>query len=317
MAGSVVAIGEILVEIMALDPGYGFREALRLEGPFPSGAPAIFIDQVGRLGVPAAMIGRVGDDDFGRLNIARLAASGVDVSGIAHDPGAVTGSAFVRYRPDGGRDFVFNIAASASGALTLGAAERRVLAGAAHLHVVGSSFFSARLREVIAEAIGAVKAAAGTISFDPNLRGEMLADPACAAALRETLGACDLFLPSAGEAERLTGAASDEAAITGLLAAGLGAAVLKRGAAGAIYRDRLGRIERGGFAVAEIDPTGAGDCFGATFIACRRRGLEAAVALDHACAAGALAVTRRGPMAGTAGLGEITALMAADGGRLG
>lgn len=38
-------IGEILVEIMALDPGHGFREPLRLEGPYPSGAPAIFIDQ--------------------------------------------------------------------------------------------------------------------------------------------------------------------------------------------------------------------------------------------------------------------------------
>ena len=42
----VVTIGEILVEIMATEPGDGFLAPIPLVGPFPSGAPAIFIDQV-------------------------------------------------------------------------------------------------------------------------------------------------------------------------------------------------------------------------------------------------------------------------------
>lgn len=69
MTGAIVTIGEILVEIMAVEKGTGFLEPQPLIGPFPSGAPAIFIDQVGRLGHPAAIVSAVGDDDFGRLNL--------------------------------------------------------------------------------------------------------------------------------------------------------------------------------------------------------------------------------------------------------
>ncbi|TIX36633.1 MAG: hypothetical protein E5V40_24395, partial [Mesorhizobium sp.] len=44
-----------------------------------------------------------------------------------------TGSAFVRYRPDGGRDFVYNIAESAAGQIRLTPEARRLAddAGAA------------------------------------------------------------------------------------------------------------------------------------------------------------------------------------------
>ena len=97
----VITIGEILVEIMATEIGDGFLEPIPLVGPFPSGAPAIFIDQVAKLGQPCGMIGCVGEDDFGRVNIERLRRDGVDVSAIAVDPDRPTGSAFVRYRADG------------------------------------------------------------------------------------------------------------------------------------------------------------------------------------------------------------------------
>jgi len=40
---SIVTIGEILVEIMATETGDGFLEPVKLIGPYPSGAPAIFI----------------------------------------------------------------------------------------------------------------------------------------------------------------------------------------------------------------------------------------------------------------------------------
>src|SRR5690349_7292135 len=94
----IATIGEILVEIMALERGDGFCEPLNLIGPFPSGAPAIFIDQAAKLGQPCGIVSCVGDDDFGRVNLDRLKRDGVDVTGIAVDPEAATGSAFVRYR---------------------------------------------------------------------------------------------------------------------------------------------------------------------------------------------------------------------------
>jgi len=47
-----------------------------------------------------------------------------------------------------------------------------------------------------------------------------------------------------------------------------------------------------------IDPTGAGDCFCATYIALTALGTPFARALSEANAAGARAVTVRGPMEG-------------------
>ena len=133
-SGPTICIGEILVEIVATTTGIGFLDAQPLVGPYPSGAPAIFIDQCGRIGGSAAMVGAVGDDDFGRVNIERLKRDGVDVSAIAIDPEFPTGSAFVRYRPDGSRDFVHNIATSAAARFDWTPAVRDLIGRSGHLH---------------------------------------------------------------------------------------------------------------------------------------------------------------------------------------
>ena len=148
----VITIGEILVEIMATGVGDGFLEPIPLVGPFPSGAPAIFIDQAAKLGQPCGMIGCVGDDDFGRLNVERLRRDGVDVSAIAVDPDRPTGSAFVRYRADGARDFVYNIRHSASGAIAPTAAADALIESADHLHVMGTALSSPALAAMVRDA---------------------------------------------------------------------------------------------------------------------------------------------------------------------
>lgn len=78
----VFTIGEILVEIMASKIGQPLDQPGIWNGPYPSGAPAIFIDQVTRLGVPCGIISCVGNDGFGDINIHRLAADGVDIRGF-------------------------------------------------------------------------------------------------------------------------------------------------------------------------------------------------------------------------------------------
>lgn len=309
---SVVTVGEILVEIMAVRPGEGFREPIELVGPFPSGAPAIFIDQVARQGVPCAMVGAVGDDDFGWLNIERLRRDGVDVSAIAVHPGAATGSAFVRYRQSGARDFVFNLRDSANRHIRIDAAATAVLAKAGHLHVVGSSLGAEPVAAAALKAIEVIKRQDGTVSFDPNIRKEMLAAPGFRDAMQRIIAATDLFLPSGDELQLF----SDQPdPIRDLLDRGIRAVVHKHGAAGARYVDRDTDIRQDAFTVEELDPTGAGDIFGATFVAGWLRGLAPAENLRLACAAGALAVTRKGPMEGVSSHAELVHFLGGAAGR--
>ena len=306
----VLTIGEVLVEIVATERGNGFREPVKLIGPFPSGAPAIFIDQVGKLGQAAAIISRVGDDDFGYVNLERLKRDGVDVSGIEVDPLGTTGSAFVRYREDGGRNFVFNIRHSACGAIELKGPAAALVETCTHMHVMGSSLYAPSVVESVLKATRTIKTNGGTVSFDPNLRAEILNSPGMREALAIVLGETDLFLPSGEELFLFSPADSEKEAIANLLKGGVKAVVLKRGAAGASYFDANGEISLPGFKVTEIDPTGAGDCFGATFVTFWLAGADPETALRYANAAGAKAVTRPGPMEGASTRAELDALIA-------
>jgi sugar/nucleoside kinase (ribokinase family) len=306
----LVTIGEILVEIMATTTGTGFREPQPLIGPFPSGAPAIFIDQVAKLGVPCGMIGAVGDDDFGRLNIDRLAADGVDVSAISIQPDSATGSAFVRYREDGSRDFVYNILRSANSRIELSPAAERLIASADHLHVMGSALSIPGVKTITETAVARVKAHGGTISFDPNVRKEMLGDATLGDVLGRILAATDIFMPSGDEILLFAPADDPAQAAQRLIAGGLAEIVLKRGAAGAQVFTPAGCVDGEPFSVNEVDPTGAGDCFGATFVVCRRLGMATDRALSYANAAGARTVTVKGPMEGASTFAELDIFIA-------
>ncbi|WP_306120057.1 MULTISPECIES: sugar kinase [unclassified Roseitalea] len=308
----VLVIGEILVEIMADNIGDGFLKPIALTGPFPSGAPAIFIDQVARMGQPCAILSTVGDDDFGRINLDRLAADGVDISGVAIVADRPTGSAFVRYRADGSRDFIFNILHSACGLLPDRQASDRLFGQADHLHVMGSSLSSPQIVALNLEAAWAVKARGGTLSFDPNLRKEILDAPGMRESMTEILSLTDLFLPSGDELFLLTEAKDEERAVQELLGRGVSVVVHKLGAQGVRHHDASGAMFMAALPVDEVDPTGAGDCFGGAFTALWLRGTEAREALAIAAAAGALAVTRRGPMEGAADLETLRAFVEQD-----
>ncbi|MGV8935707.1 MAG: sugar kinase [Allorhizobium sp.] len=301
----ILTIGEILVEIIANDRGNGFREPVSLVGPFPSGAPAIFIDQVGKLGQDCAIISRVGDDDFGHVNVDRLKADNVDISGIEIDPQGTTGSAFVRYREDGSRAFVFNIRHSACGTIELSGNAARLVDECTHLHVMGTSLYAPSVVDSVLRAIRTIKAKGGTVSFDPNLRPEILDSPGMREALKVVIAETDIFLPSGPELFLFAEAKTEAEAVKELLDSGIKAIVIKQGAAGATYFDATQTVSAPGFRVDEIDATGAGDCFGATFVTFWLAGAAPAEALNYANASGARAVTRKGPMEGASTRAEL------------
>jgi hypothetical protein len=310
MTGLLITVGEILVEIMATTVGNGFREPQNLVGPFPSGAPAIFIDQAARLGAPCAIIGAVGDDDFGRVNLDRLSADGVDISAIAVHPDIATGSAFVRYRADGSRDFVFNVRHSASGRIALTPEAKRIIAGARQIHVMGSSLTIPAVRTIVEYAVTTIKAAGGLVSFDPNIRKEMMSDAMLTSALRQILAVTDLFLPSGEEILLFADASDEQEAARRLISQGVKEIALKRGAAGAQVVTSAGVVTRAAFTVVELDPTGAGDCFGATYAVCRGKGMSTEQSLAYANAAGGRAVTVKGPMEGASTFADLDAFIA-------
>ena len=310
--GPTVCVGEILVEIVAATVGDGFREAQPLIGPFASGAPAIFISQCGRLGGRAAMIGAVGADDFGQVNLERLRGDGVDISAVSVDPDYPTGSAFVRYRKDGSRDFVYNIATSAAARFGWSDGVSNLVHRAGHLHVMGSALSVPSARAVIDKAVGIVKARGGTLSVDPNIRKELKLDEATERRFAELIAAADLLLPSGEELERAAGVEGETNAIRRLFEIGVKEIVLKRGADGATYYGRQGeRIDAPAFIVREVDPTGAGDCFGGAYLTCRRLGMPPKDALTYAAAAGARNVTVVGPMEGAGTREQLDAFIAA------
>jgi len=53
-----------------------------------------------------------------------------------------------------------------------------MIAGCGHLHVMGSTLSAFGLAEAVEEALTIVKGKGGSVSFDPNLRKEILSAPA-------------------------------------------------------------------------------------------------------------------------------------------
>ena len=90
-------MGEMLVEIMRPEAGCDMDVEGVFRGPFPSGAPAICIDTVARLGHSCGIIGGVGKDGFGKCLLERLRKDGVDTRFVRESETTSTGVAFVTY----------------------------------------------------------------------------------------------------------------------------------------------------------------------------------------------------------------------------
>lgn len=309
---TIATLGELLVEFLAKKENQGFLAPGEFWGPYPSGAPAIFADQVAKLGFPVLLFSCVGNDAFGEMNIARLKRDGVNVQGISVLPHANTGSAFVSYRTQAQRDFIFNMPNSACGQLNADHLDETLLRQCNHFHIMGSSLFSFRLIDAVRKAIGIVKENQGSISFDPNIRKEMLNIREMSQAFEYILDYTDFFLPSDGELDYfgLSKSGDEGEIVERLLKRGIKHVIIKRGPQGASYYAQHEQHHVAGYPVEVVDPTGAGDCFGATFVSLFLAGYSVPDALAHANASGSLAISHRGPMEGTSTLAEIEALMA-------
>jgi sugar/nucleoside kinase (ribokinase family) len=286
-----------VVEIMRTGVDHPLSQTGEFVGPFPSGAPAIFIDAVARLGWPCRFIGVVGADSFGECVLNALKADGVDVAAIRTAPGYTTGIAFVAYRSDGSRNFVFHLPQSAAALLGPQDVEEAVLAGAAFVHVTGSALsVSESSRQACYRAVELAKKHGGRVSFDPNLRKELLSGETLRSICQPILSVCDVLLPSGPEAAMITGIEDQNAACQWLVGQGIPLVALKLGALGSRVFTPGQVFDAPPLAVKEVDPTGAGDCYGGAFVTGLLEGWELQKVARFANVAGALSVTRRGTM---------------------
>jgi sugar/nucleoside kinase (ribokinase family) len=247
------------------------------------GSANIFAAQFARLGGSAGLIGRVGDDPFGKFIVERLAQTGVDTSRVSIQPGLQTGLGLQLVEG--------NDRAMLTYTGSIDAVEPRDLpwdpaAICRHWHVA-SYFLMSRLRPHWREWLERCRAAGLTTSFDPNW------DPADRwEGVQELLPLIDLLFVNDAEACALTGTA--DAAEAGLRLASRGPLVAAK----------LG--ERGALAVAGervwqaaplpvpaiADTVGAGDNFDAGFLRAwlLRRDVPECLALGQRCAAASLSV---------------------------
>lgn len=301
----IASLGELLVEFICVDKDLHHLTPAAYVGPFPSGAPGIFIDQAARIAGKAMFAGAVGDDAFGRVLLDRLRAAGVRDDLIRVIPGVPTGTAHVAYNSNGSREFVFNIAGSAASHLP-DAVDPMFRAGVTCLHISGSTLGDPGMRAKSLALCQALHEKGIAISIDPNIRTELMRDAGYLRAVRAIIAMATYVLPSDADADALWPGQDFAAWATSLT--GAKAVVLKRGDQGCIGYDGQ-TVTLPAHAITVIDPTGAGDCFCATFVALMHMGHDLRHALTHANAAGALAVAKLGPMEGNSDLPTIAAFL--------
>lgn len=261
-------------------------------GPNTAGALA-------KLGGSVAVCGRVGEDLYGRFLVRELEAWGVETAGVVRDPASVTGVTLVAVDESGERSFIHHFGANA--AFGVGDLDWEFLERASHLHL--ASFF-------VLPALDGTPAA--EILTEARRRGIGTSLDVCwdrEGRWMERLAPClphvDYFLPSLGEAARLTGEQEPEAIAAALLDHGCRSVILTSGPIGCLYADRHGALEAGAYHVEVVDTTGAGDCFVAGFLYGLQQGwgIERCVKFGNAC--GARSVTHVGAVTGMAPAAEI------------
>lgn len=305
MGLDILTIGEALVEVMRPDINQPLNRLGPFIGPYPSGAPFIFAVQCARLGMMTSAIGSVGHDAFGQCLINQLEEDRIQADGIRQLEDHTTGIAFVSYNEDGSRNFVFSL--GAGGQLTSDMIHPELFEDLRCFHVMGSTLsISDATLQVCLQALELAIANNVLISFDPNLRPELLSPMQAKQAFEPFIQNADILIPTEEELLLLSGETSIDNAVDVLLRQReKRIIVVTKGDQGCAVFTADGSTDIVGFTVDEVDPTGAGDCFDAGFVSSILSGKSSEESAKIANACGALAVSVQGPMAGAKSLSDV------------
>ena len=257
----VVALGELLIDFT--ENGLSGQGNPLLEAN-PGGAPCNVLAMLNKLGKKTAFIGKVGNDQFGKMLKEVVEESGTDVSALAMDDQVHTTLAFVHTFPDGDREFSFYRNPGADMMLTKEEVDPELIKKARIFHFGTLSSTHAGVREATRYAIDVAKENGLLVSFDPNLR-EPLWD-SLEQAKEEILygmSKCDILKISDNEMEFMTGTTDYNKGVEMLreqFDIPLICVTLGKEGSRAFYKDMI--VEAAPFVREDtIETTGAGDTF--------------------------------------------------------
>jgi len=284
----VITFGDMCVDLIVTGadvvPRFGQVEKLVDDYTVEMGGSCcILACQAARLGLRVGILGRVGDDGFGRLVLRRLDECGVDTRHVIVDPTLKTGLGIALCR---GSDRAILTYLGSLCAVEPDDVTDEFLASARHLHH-GSFFLHTRLLPHMPDIFRRARELGLTTSLDTNWDP----DERWNSTLADVLPLTDVFMPNEQEALYISGCASLEGAVTRLRAQGVPIVTVKRGADGAraYYGQESQRTAMSECTVTPAtggDSIGAGDSFDAGFLAGWLRGLPVSRCLDIGCYCG-------------------------------
>ncbi|GAA1019945.1 2-dehydro-3-deoxygluconokinase [Acrocarpospora pleiomorpha] len=305
MRAEVLTIGEAMAAVRCAGP-------LRLGGASRisvAGAEFNVAIALARLGHAARWAGAVGEDEPGELVRRTLRAEGVLTDAVIRRTDAPTGLLLRDVAPGGRARVSYYRTGSAASALSWEDIRPAADHGFAGLHLTG-----------ITPALGPAPLAAVTVaadqarnrgswvSLDVNHRSLLWTRDAAARALRPLLPQVTVLIASDDELAIVADGDGERDRVEALLDAGVEEVVIKRGAAGASYRDARTSLDAPALAVPVVDVVGAGDAFTAGYLSGRLDGLDAHGRLERATLLGAACVACDGDWEGLPTRDELPAL---------
>ena len=261
----VVAMGELLIDFTCASTdteGYPTMVA------HPGGAPANFLAALAKYGAGTALLGKVGDDTFGRLLVGTLKKAGIDTRGIVADETVFTTLAFVTLDETGNREFAFSRKPGADTCITFGELKLELIDEAKVFHFGTLSLTDEPARSATYKAVQYAKERGKLITYDPNLRKPLWKDlDAAKEQLLWGLRHADVVKISDEEVEFLFGLGVREGAEHILREFGVKLVFVTCGADGCYFQNAVacGHVPSlSGIRV--VDTTGAGDIFGGSAV---------------------------------------------------
>jgi sugar/nucleoside kinase (ribokinase family) len=263
----IVSAGDLMVDVLARLPG---PLAVGSDTPAPisyagGGAAANLAAWAVVAGATATFVGRVGADPMGRQALADLEAAGVETR-VVTDPHLPTGTIIVLIDPAAERTMIPSAGANES-PLT-----PELPADADWLCLSGYALLRPATRDWALAALATARSRGWSIAVDAASAAPLAAFGA--AGFLTLIGTGVLVFANEDEAQVLTGRETPEAAAAAL-ASRVGAAVVKRGAAGVLWSAGSEPVAVPAVPAEVVDTTGAGDAFAAGFLAAGGSGLDA------------------------------------------